>query len=146
MSPSRLTADASNLTTGQGIVGGRDAEPRSWKPSGYLQMKMSPMPAKPTNRDLGDRLVQVHDCVEKHQKSNLAHFKTLTEDMAKVKAVVEKPTAGTSTPWQAWRRTLFATTTSVTSVAVIYKIALAAGPGIWEAIKGLMHAAAHGLI
>lgn len=109
-------------------------------------MKMDPMPLKPTNRDLGDRLVQVHDCVEKHQRANTAHFKTLTDEMAVVKAAVEKPTSGTSTPWQAWRRTLYATTTGVTTVAVVYKVALAAGPGIWEAIKGLMRAAAHGLI
>ena len=142
-------------------------------------MKMDPVGDRPTNRDLGLRLVQVHDCLEGHKKSNDAHFHRLTKenheaktaleavkaDVASVKVDVaaakadlmsikegfgmqpgQKPTAGTSTPWQAWRRTLYASATGVTTVAVVYKVILAAGPGVWEAIKGLMHAAAHGLL
>ena len=120
--------------------------------TGAMAMKMDPLPQIcPTNKDLARGLNQVHDCLEDHKRLTEKNFKTLRGEMTTIKDGLglqpgQRPSVGTSTPWEAWRRTVFATTTAITSVAVIYKIGLTIGPGVWEAIKALLHAAAHGLI
>lgn len=121
--------------------------------------------AKPSNVDLAAGINQVHACFEEHKRSTslqLAHVKTQVDKAARdareatldTKAIKiamglvgdKKPVAGLSSNWVSFRRTVFATTTSLTAAVVVYKVFVIAWPSLrvlWDSVKT---AAAHGML
>ena len=97
---------------------------------------MDRLPARPTNKDLGERLVQVHDCLEGHKKGNDKHFKVLFDDMVEVKSALglqpgQKPTIATNSGRQSFMRTVLATGTALGSIGgllLAYRAVVALAP------------------
>ena len=46
-----------------------------------------------------------------------------------------------ATSWAAFRRTVLATTSSLVAVAVIYRIAMAVAPALWQVLEAINHLA-----
>jgi hypothetical protein len=108
-------------------------------------MKMDPMPPRPTNRDLGDRILQVHDCQERHQAKNAASFRDLRRDVARIMDALhlhpgQKPTIAGDTSRKAFFRTVLATGTSLGALGGLtlgYRAVVALAPATWHWITVL---------
>lgn len=109
---------------------------------------MDPMPARPTNRDIGDRLVQVHDCLEGHKRGNDAHFKKLNDDVLQIKRGLgmqpgQKQTIATNTGRQSFVRTVLASGTSLGALGgllLAYRLVVALAPSTWHWLVAINHA------
>ncbi len=110
-------------------------------------MKMDPMPARPTNRDLGDRLVQVHDCQERHQRKATEHFRKINDEILEIKGGMgllpgQKPTIATNTGRQSFVRTALATGTSLGAFGglfMAYRAVVFLAPATWHWLVVLNH-------
>lgn len=93
-------------------------EPRSFAPApGRPEMKTKPIDeTHPTMRALARGHNQLHECLE-HARDDidlLLRAQGLRGDRGRV--------SGLSSSWQAFRRTVYATTTSITAVGVLYVV------------------------
>lgn len=131
-------------------------EPRSWEPN---EVKIDPITkAKPTNADLAQGINQVHKCFEDHKEHTSKELKTMRHELqgqSRTLSMVTrslglgedgKPVSGLLSNWQAFWRTVAASTASITTVFVLYKIAIVVGPALWLGIVALNKALRSGLI
>ena len=98
-------------------------------------MKTTPVnERRPTLKELARSANELHRCLDQTQ-ADVAHIKRELglENGAKV--------AGLSSKWQAFRRTAFATTTSIVALALAYRILDALWPFLVGAAGALLHMA-----
>lgn len=111
-------------------------------------MKMDPMPTRPTNHDIGRRLVQVHDCLEGHKEANDANFEALGKEITAIKTGLgmqpgQKQTIATNSGRQSFVRTVLASGTSLGAVGgllLAYRMAVALAPSTWHWLIAINHA------
>lgn len=111
-------------------------EPRSFAPREGGGVKTVPIDEdRPTMRAIARGHNQLHKCLDKTQQ-DVAAIRTalgLDENGRRV--------AGLASSWQAFRRTVFATTTSIAAAALVYKVVVLVAPGvllIWTALSRAM--------
>ena len=97
-------------------------------------METKPIPTrKATNDQLAEGINQLHICHEdtKRQIVEIKHALGITEG--------RKPVAGLSSPWKAFIRSAGATATAMGGLILLYRFAIAIGPGVWTFLQNLNH-------
>jgi len=112
---------------------------------------------RPSLRAIARAHNQTHDCIEDGFAKTHARAEEIHAEVARVGAALaglkdelgltgkKKKPVGLASNWQSFRRTVAATTSSIVAVALVYKLAVLAWPGLWEVLKALGGAAMHGL-
>jgi len=112
----------------------------------------------PSNHDLLKLIVQVHECVEDGKrvtkravarvaaKAEAARIEAAAgrRDVTAIKSALgltegRKEVAALSSPRKAFLRNVWATATAMGGLILLYRFAIAIGPGVWTFLQNLNH-------
>lgn len=106
-------------------------------------MKIDPITSlRPTNRELGEGINQIHDCFEDYKGTTDRAMKTLRDEVKDIKTALgidgdRRRVSGLSSTRGAFFRTFGATMASMGGVVIVWKILAVAAPSLALLFKTL---------